>query len=165
MARIDVSTFVEIDDHDLDERIIHAAAEHLLTEVSMTARYGGAVVDLINARLSEIVGERVEQMLDKEVTVVDRFGDPKPGPRKTFRDVFADTAENFLEGRVNSDGRPLDGGGYSSISRLEYLIRKTSTSSMEHECRVVAKQFKDELQARAKKALAAVVAEHVKKIA
>lgn len=163
MSEINVSATLEIDDHELDERIIHAAAEQLLSQISLTSRYGGAVPDLIQAKLSEIVSERITAMLDKPVVQVDRWGDQVKGTPKTFRDVFADTADGYLAARVNNDGRPAE-GGYHTISRLEWLIRQVGATHLEQECRNVAAQFKKELQEKAKQALALVVAEQVQKV-
>lgn len=163
MARLDVTAQIDIDDENLDKKVIEAAAAQLLSQLSMTARYGGTVVDMINDKLSEIVAARVEAMLDREITQVDRFGDAVPGPKKTFRDVFADTAEKFLESRVDNQGRPTTDSFYSKNTRLEYLLSSLGLSKMETECRKVAEQFKAQLQARATQAITAVVAEHVKK--
>lgn len=164
MAKIEVSAEIEIYEEDLDDRLLRAAAEALLTQVNLSGRYGGKVVETIDQKLAEIVAERVEAMLDRKITQVDRFGDVLPGTQKAFREIFADQAEKFLEQRVNSDGRTVESGwGTSSQSRLEYLLRKTGTEHMEHTCRQVAEQFKAELKERATKAIAAVVAEHVKR--
>ena len=163
MTKIDISTQIELDDHELDERIVEAAAEQLLSQVNLTSRYGGAVVDQINAKLAEIVAARVEAMLDKEVAQVDRFGDLLPG-KKTFREIFADQADAYLTERVNSDGRAAS-GGHGSIPRMEWLMRQVGAHSYEQMCRQVGEQFKKELQEKAKAALASVVASHVAKVA
>lgn len=164
MAKVAVSAEIEIYEDDLDERLLRAAAEQLLSQLNLSARYGGEVVQQIDAKLAEIVADRVESMLDREVTQVDRFGDVLPGAKKTFREVFADQAEKFLEQRVNSDGRAVEGGWNSgSQSRLEFLLRKTSLDRMEYECREVAQKFKAELKERAAAAISSVVAEHVQR--
>lgn len=160
MARIEIQTDIEIDDYELDKRVIEEAADRLLDQLDLTARYGGTVPDLIQEKLSEIVSERIEAMLDKPVIRVDRFGDQIPGT-KTFRDTFADAAETFLEDRVDNHGRKAS--GFGSLSRLEYLIRQVGVSAMDHECRKVAKQFKDALNAKATAAITKVVAEQVKR--
>lgn len=163
MAKLDVTAQIDIDDENLDKQVIEAAAAQLLAQISLTARYGGTVPDIINAKLSEIVTARVEAMLDREIAQVDRHGSILPGPKKTFRDVFADTAEKFLESRVDNEGRTTGDSFYSKNTRLEWLLSQHGLSNMKAECAKVAAQFKVELQARATQAITAVVAEHVKK--
>jgi len=161
MLTIDINTSIDIDADDLDKAIIGAAAENLLAQVNLTGRYGGEVPALIQAKLSEIVGARIEAMLDREVTQVDRYGGIVPGPKKTFRDVFADQAEAYLTERVDSQGR-VGTGEYGRIPRLEYLIRQVGASTYETLCRQVGEQFKAALKEKAQAALASVVAQHVK---
>ena len=84
MAKVSITADVEVYEENLDERIISAAAEQLLGQLELTARYGGRVAALIEEKLSEIAAARIEQMLDREVTQVDRWGEVVSGPRKTF---------------------------------------------------------------------------------
>lgn len=158
---INIQTTVDVDDYEIDKRVIEEAADRLLSQLDLTARYGGVVPELIQKKLEEIVSQRVEAMLDKEIVQVDRFGDQVRGPKKTFREVFADTAESFLTERVDSNGRKST--GIATMQRLEWLIRQTGTASMEQECRKVAKQFKEELEKKATAAITKVVAEQVKR--
>jgi hypothetical protein len=162
---IRIETSIPFDDEQLDKAIIDAAASNLLSQLNLSGRFGGKVPELIDAKLTEIVTARVMDMLDREISQVDRFGSIVSGPKKTFREVFADNAEAYLTARVDRNSGKPSTDGYSSISRFEFLIAQTGLSSMEHECRKIAATFKSELQEKAKAALSAVVAEQVRKIA
>lgn len=161
MASITVQAEIDLDDEQLDGRVINAAAAQLLNQISLTSRYGGTVSDIITSKLEEIVAGRVEELLDKEISQVDRYGDLIKGPNKTFREVFAERAEAFLTERVDSTGR-VSTEFHFSKPRLERLLGEASLHNMEAECRKVATEFKAQLQERAKAALSKVVAEHIK---
>jgi hypothetical protein len=162
---LQIATTIPFDDEQLDKAIIDAAAAQLLGQVNLSGRFGGKIPEVIEAKLTEIVTARVEAMMDREIAQVDRFGAIVTGPKKTFREVFADTAEAYLTARVDRSSGKSTTDGYSSVPRLEYLIAQHGLSAMEHEFRKIAAEFKSQLQEKAKAALSAVVAEQVKKIA
>lgn len=159
---IEVSTTITVDDYEIDQRILQAAGEALIRQTNMSARYGGAVEDAITAALTKIVSAKVDELLSKPVAQFDRYGDEKVPP-KPFKEIVADRAESFLTERVEVNTGRLSVGSYSGgISRLEYLLREAGAGQFDAECRKVAKEFKDALQAKARDALTAVIAQHVK---
>lgn len=150
------------DEERLEARIFDVAAGKLLADHQIGRMARDAVHEKIDQVLGDLILERVNALLDKEIPQTDRFGDPTGEP-KPFRDLFADRADEYLTETVDSSGRKTKPGNFGGAQpRLAYLLKEIGAREFETEARKVAKEVKEGLQKAAREAVAKVAAESFK---
>lgn len=150
------------DEERFEARVFGAAAQKLLADHQIGRLARDKVHEKIDEALGDLILERVNALLDKEIPQTNRFGETTGDP-KPFRELFADRAEEYLTETVDSSGRkvkPTNFGG--ATPRLAYLLKEVGAREFEAEARKVANEVKEGLQKRAREAVAKVAAEAIK---
>ncbi len=147
---IDISTTLELDDDDLEKRIIAAAAEHVFASYHVRHEKASTAIELaITARAEKII----EDLFNRGIQAVDSFGAAKGEPR-SVAEMFVESMGSYLSVTVNERGEPTRDSFGTKMPRAEYLIRKVAIDKLVELATAEMKRLNEE----AKKAVRAVVA-------
>lgn len=148
MSKIDIQTTLEIDDYELDERIVRSAADSLLERFAIHQSREKAI-EAIDAAIAERAKAAVDKVFDAGFQPVDSLGNPR-GERRPGEDYIADALASWLGDRVDRDGK-LTKPSYAAFTRGEYLVKHFATHGLvtiaEKEIRALRESAKREISA------------------
>lgn len=165
--KIEIQSEVEIDDEDLDNQIIEAAAASLLGQLSLSVRYGeSGVREKIQEKIDEILEDRIAAALDREVRAVDRFGIPVEGKEPTtLAEMVAEAADEALTQTVNQSGKAEKKTAYNyAVPRLQYLLSRVACQEVSLAAEKAAREVNAAAKAAVEDDVAKAIAKHLTSI-
>lgn len=115
----------------------------------------------IESKLDEKVNEITENLLNRNITIYDRYGDVVKKDVNIL-DMFKQKMDNFLTEKVDNNGKT---GGYNSNqTRIDYLVNKNIGYSMESKVADAARQVSKKIEEYVNKTLKEQIGEEVSKV-
>lgn len=159
MSEVKIETYIELDDYQLDERIVQSAGEQLIERASLSPV---DATKALHAALAKHADERVTKILSAGIQPVDTFGQPK-GDKVPVDEILTDAIKNWLNHKVNSrDGSPLK-DRYGGITRGEFLLRKLAVEGIERMARKEVLSVREQAKKEIRDTIAKAVAEQLAK--
>jgi hypothetical protein len=146
------------------EEVTRTIADRLMSDHTLKLR--DHVLEIINDRVAEVVGAKVEALLSKPVLPVTRYGEPIEGAvAKTLADMVADAADAALTETVDPhNGKPEKRNQYNgAIPRLQWLVGKVAREGIASEIEKSVKAVNAEARAAVQKQVAAEIAARLAK--
>jgi hypothetical protein len=151
--KLAINTEVDLDDDELERRIIEAAAEQLIGSVN--SRYeevSAAIRRALEAKAQEVV----DRFFASGIQPVDGIGDPK-GPRIPVNEFLAAAIKGWMETIVNDRGEPTRDSYGTKMTRGEWLTRKHATEGLAALAKAEVGKVADLAKASIKETIAATV--------
>lgn len=117
------------------------------------------IVGMVEEKLREAIGSRVEALVQDHLTKprqkTNTWGEPIGGQATSFADLLPDMVKNYLDEKVNSEGRP--DRSYGKTSRIDYIIGTVVRAPLDVEVKAAASRVTEQ----AKKVVADSVGRYV----
>lgn len=118
---------------DMEDLIVAAAAQMIVgrhNDRAMAKAIEAKALEMINARATEALGKVTSEIIDQPLTP--NFAGGKPVTMREFLSLYG---REFLTQRVDRDGKPVQGNGWSSYSqtRIEQLAQRYLDSKFKSE--------------------------------
>ena len=115
----------------------------------------------IQETIDKKVNEIAENLLNRNITIYDKWGDIKK-ENVNITDMFKQKMDNFLSERVDENGKT---NGYRrEQTRIDYLVNKNITYSMECKVNEAAAQVSKKIEEYVNKTLKQQIGEEVSKV-
>ena len=115
----------------------------------------------IQETIDKKVNEIAENLLNRNITIYDKWGDVKK-ENVNIMDMFKQKMDNFLSERVYENGKT---NGYGrEQTRIDYLVNKNITYSMERKVNEAAAQVSKKIEEYVNKTLKQQIGEEVSKV-
>ena len=115
----------------------------------------------IQETIDKKVNEIAENLLNRNITIYDEWGDVKK-ENVNIMDMFKQKMDNFLSERVYENGKT---NGYGrEQTRIDYLVNKNITYSMERKVNEAAAQVSRKIEEYVNKTLKQQIGEEVSKV-
>ena len=115
----------------------------------------------IQETIDKKVNEIAENLLNRNITIYDKWGDIKK-ENVNIMDMFKQKMDNFLSERVDENGKT---NGYRrEQTRIDYLVNKNITYSMERKVNEAAAQVSKKIEEYVNKTLKQQIGEEVSKV-
>ena len=115
----------------------------------------------IQETIDKKVNEIAENLLNRNITIYDKWGDIKK-ENVNIMDMFKQKMDNFLSERVYENGKT---NGYGrEQTRIDYLVNKNITYSMERKVNEAAAQVSKKIEEYVNKTLKQQIGEEVSKV-
>ena len=159
---------VELGSYDANKIVQSLAAEmadHVMRahreDIQKMARE--LVGDRVRAELDKAIAPIIEDALGQPLVPTDPFGKPKGKPM-TAREIIARGAEEYLNTKVDSNGKPTADGFYTAkqYTRLNRMLGEVIDRNLEKEMSGAVKSIKSQVQDEMRKAAAAWLAQFQK---
>ena len=115
----------------------------------------------IQETIDKKVNEIAENLLNRNITIYDKWGDIKK-ENVNIMDMFKQKMDNFLSEIVYENGK-TNGYGHEQ-TRIDYLINKNITYSMERKVNEAAAQVSKKIEEYVNKTLKQQIGEEVSKV-
>ncbi len=115
----------------------------------------------IQETIDKKVNEIAENLLNRNITIYDKWGDVKK-ENVNIMDMFKKKMDNFLTEKVDEDGKT---NGYRcDQTRIDYLVNKNITYSMERKVNEAAAQVSKKIEKYVNETLKQQIGEEVSKV-
>ena len=115
----------------------------------------------IQETIDKKVNEIAENLLNRNITIYDKWGDIKK-ENVNIMDMFKQKMDNFLTEKVDENGKT---NGYRcEQTRIDYLVNKNITYSMERKVKEAATQVSKKIEEYVNKTLKQQIGEEVSKV-
>ena len=115
----------------------------------------------IQETIDKKVNEIAENLLNRNITIYDKWGDIKK-ENVNIMDMFKQKMDNFLSEKVDENGKT---NGYRrEQTRIDYLVNKNITYSMERKVNEAAAQVSKKIEEYVNKTLKQQIGEEVSKV-
>jgi hypothetical protein len=158
------------EDESIDDVIKDRIASSIIKTVSEKAirDIETKVDNMINATVLEKINAKMEELLQdfltRPRTITDKYGD-KIKSDVSVMDLLKERCDQFIEGDVDSNGNAVEKGHYGKkMSRIDYLVEKNITFSMERSIKTAAEQIRIAMQKYVDETLTKQIGENVAKI-
>lgn len=125
------------------------------------------IIQTQSEKAEQLVSERLNDMLEdfmtRPRTITDQWGDVKK-TNISVVDMLKEACDNFIEGKVDEQGRDAKHSYGKTMPRIQYVISKQIDYKMEKGIESAAKQIKEGLQKYIDDTLKAQIGESVAKI-
>lgn len=131
----------------INQEIIKSAEKNISNQITST----------IDTRVNEIM----DNLLNKEFPLLDRYGDVVK-KKTTVIELIKEKLDSFLSEKVDNEGRASQYN--SNITRLDYIINKNITYTMEQKVKNAADQIRKNMESYIDTTLKQQIGENVAKI-
>ena len=162
-GEVDFDSFIsdEIISHIGDKIISKYESDQMEVIESKITDALSEVDSKIQETIDKKVNEIAENLLNRNITIYDEWGDVKK-ENVNIMDMFKQKMDNFLSERVYENGK-TNGYGHGQ-TRIDYLINKNITYSMERKVNEAAAQVSRKIEEYVNKTLKQQIGEEVSKV-
>lgn len=170
MAKFNIEVNLEWlgEDGDIDSILKESIVNSIVDKISGTAvkdiedKVNTLVDSAVNKAVGDKLNETLEDFLHKPRNITDRWGEITRR-NTSVMELLKSQFDDYLEGKVDRDGRPYT--GYSdSKKRIDYILEKTIDGPMKKSVETAAGEIKKKLQEYIDTTLKAQIGDNVAKI-
>lgn len=145
---------------DIEEEIINKAGDLVARRLLNSEK--SSFASRINGLIHEKLVTMINEVMHKDMVVVDRWGKPTDEPKK-FEDMVAEQMTRTLTQRVNSSGQPSTSDYDRAGTFAEYLMRSVLSNELKKVVDAEAKKLMVDAKEQLAKQMADSIVAAVKK--
>jgi hypothetical protein len=152
-------------DSALKDEIVNSIVSKISKEATtdIEANVNKLVSDKVNEAVGQKLNEVLEDFLNKPRTITDHWGDVKE-KNVTVVEMLKKACDEFMEGKVDKEGRPCNSGYGETKKRIDYIIEKNIDYSLKASIEKAAAAIKTGLQNYVDTTIKTQIGENVAKI-
>jgi hypothetical protein len=151
----------------LEENVIRELAKTCESKMTggHTKSFHSMCVEAIEKAISDRISARVSELLERPISMRDRFGDPLPGAEeKTLGDMLADAVDMACTETVDRNGKPAKSTAWDrGIPRMQWHLSKILSHQIDQEAAKAIKELNADAKAKVRQQIAAAVAAQLAK--